>query len=59
MKYKEADGWLHFMKWFSTNSRIEQAFIAQTFWQTRSWEILSPKLSTRLITRLESVCRKM
>ena len=37
----EADGWLHFIKWFSTNSRIEQAFITQTFLETRNWKIKS------------------
>ena len=54
----EADGWLHFIKRFLTNSRIEQAFITQTFLETRNWKILTPKLSTRLITCLESVYRK-
>ena len=37
----ESDGWLHFIKWFSTNSRIEQAFITQTFLETRNWKIKS------------------
>ena len=46
----EEDGWLHFIKWFPTNSRIEQTFITQTFLETRNWKILRPKLSTRLIT---------
>ena len=51
----EADGWLHFIKWFSMNSRIKQAFITQTFLETRNWKNLSPKLSTRLNSCLESV----
>ena len=54
----ETDGCLHLIKWFSTNSRIEQAFITQTFLETRNWKILSPKWPTRLITCLESVYRK-
>ena len=58
MKYKEADGWLHFIKWFSTNPRIKQAFITQTILETTNWGILSPKLSTRLITCSESVIEK-
>ena len=58
MKYKQAYGWLHFIKWFSMNTRIEQVFITQTFLETRNWEILSPKLSTRLITCSENVYRK-
>ena len=40
------------------NTRIEQVFITQTFLETRNWEILSPKLSTRLITYSENVYRK-
>ena len=55
----EADGWLHFIKWFLTNSPIEQAFIAQTFLETRNKKILNPKLSTRLITCSKSVYRKL
>ena len=39
-------------------SRIEQVFITQTFSETKNWEILSPELSTRLITCLKSVYRK-
>ena len=46
----EVDGWLHFIKWFSANFRIVQTFITQTFLETRNWTILSPKLTTRLIT---------
>ena len=40
------------------NSRIEQAFTAQIFYQTRNWEILIPELSASLITCLEMVYRK-
>ena len=54
----EADGWLHFIKWFLMNSCIEQTFITQTIWETRNWKILNPKLSTLLITCSESVYRK-
>ena len=57
-EYKQADGWLHFMKRFSTNTRIEQELTTQTFLETRNWKILSPKLPTRLITCLECVYRK-
>ena len=49
MKYKQADGWLHFTKWFSTNTRIEQEFITQTILKTRNWGILSPKLTVWLL----------
>ena len=55
---READGWLHFIKWFSMNSRIKRAFITQTFLETRNWKNLSPNLSTRLNSCLESVYRK-
>ena len=41
-----------------TESRIKQAFITQTFRETKNWEILCPKLSTRPITCLENVYRK-
>ena len=55
---REVDGWLHFIKWFSMNSPIKQAFITQTFLETRTWKNLTPKLSTRLNSCLESVYRK-
>ena len=48
----------NFIKCFSTNSRIEQAVIMQTFLETRNWKILSAKLSTRLTTSVEKVYRK-
>ena len=37
---------------------FDEAYIAQTFWEARNWEILSPKLSIRLIACLESVHEK-
>ena len=49
MKYMQADGWLHFTKWFSTNTRIEQEFVTQTILEARNLGILSPKLTVWLL----------